>query len=139
MLIATVLWFGIGVWMALDSARRRRRRSPARWTTGCTVTYISPDGRQQTGEVDCTEVRIGSTRTVWVLSDDPGDVMNPAAFIAGMLITTTVGALVGAGLVRLGRGRRPPSKARCPRDPVTLRVRRLLAGSRRLPGSARSR
>ena len=72
----------------------------------CDVEWLGADQRVRRGEIDCWEDQEGSTRTVWVLSDEPGDVTDPAWFTGGMLAIGVVVAAPGAVRLLVVRRRR---------------------------------
>jgi hypothetical protein len=89
--------FAIYVAMALtaDTATATVTRNDGGGT--CQVAWTRPGGRVDAGEVDCAHEPAGSALTVWVFSDDPGDIDTPAWFSGGMVGTAL--ALAGPGVV----------------------------------------
>lgn len=133
-LLGTVVWLIAVVGMAVTATSTAATVTGAT-SDGCAVSYTTPDGRHRTGDVDCDDVTVGSTRTVWALSDEPGDVVDPGVLIGVGLAITVTGAVIGAALVGFGRGRRArPGRHEALPVPVSLRVRWWLSRpSRRRP------
>jgi hypothetical protein len=64
----------------------------------CDVSWPTAGGEAR-GSVDCADEAPGTARTIWVMSDEPGDVVDPASFAWVML---GIGVFLGApGAVRL--------------------------------------
>ncbi|WP_448625567.1 hypothetical protein [Geodermatophilus sp. URMC 64] len=89
-LVLGVAFIAVYVAMALSSDAAVATVTDGDGEGTCQVTWTSAGGHPDTGEVDCLDETVGSTRTVWVLSDEPGDVVDPGHLTAGM---------VGLGLV----------------------------------------
>jgi hypothetical protein len=70
----------------------------------CDVDYATARSRAQRGEVDCWDkAPVGSGRTIWVMSDDPGDVLDPVAqtvVMAGLALVVGVPGTLRLLIVR---------------------------------------